>query len=108
MGLRLERIFRCHEQYQEQCEKNITWTIFPILRRIISSPENHKLGITYNKHDINRPGYGMLNPFMFFLDKYTFFRGNSYLTPEYIHNTELTYTFKNKCLTPSSPSATAA
>lgn len=57
--------------------------------------EDHKLGIAYNKR-INRPGYGMLNPFMFFLDKYTYFRGNAYLTPEYIHNTELTYTFKNK------------
>ncbi|WP_298709516.1 TonB-dependent receptor [Chitinophaga sp.] len=57
--------------------------------------EDHKIGATYNKR-INRPGYGQLNPFMFFLDKYTFFRGNSYLTPEYTHNTELSYTFRNK------------
>lgn len=57
--------------------------------------DDHKVGATYNKR-INRPGYGQLNPFMFFLDKYTFFRGNSYLTPEYTHNTELSYTFKNK------------
>lgn len=57
--------------------------------------EDHKIGATYNKR-INRPGYGQLNPFMFFLDKYTFFRGNSYLTPEYTHNTEFSYTFKNK------------
>ncbi|WP_109698651.1 outer membrane beta-barrel protein [Chitinophaga deserti] len=57
--------------------------------------DNNKMGFTYNKR-INRPGYGQLNPFMFFLDKYTFFRGNSYLTPEYTHNTELSYTFKNK------------
>ncbi|WP_126248693.1 TonB-dependent receptor domain-containing protein [Chitinophaga rhizosphaerae] len=57
--------------------------------------DDHKVGATYNKR-INRPGYGQLNPFMFFLDKYTFFRGNAYLTPEYTHNTELSYTFKNK------------
>lgn len=57
--------------------------------------ENHKLSLAYSKR-INRPGYGMLNPFMFFLDKYTFFRGNSFLTPEYTHNTELSYVFKTK------------
>nr|WP_308198896.1 outer membrane beta-barrel family protein [Chitinophaga sedimenti] len=57
--------------------------------------DNHKLSLAYSKR-INRPGYGMLNPFIFFLDKYTFFRGNAYLTPEYTHNTELSYVFKNK------------
>src|SRR5690606_35912731 len=50
--------------------------------------DDHKLSLAYSKR-INRPGYGQLNPFLFFLDKYTFFRGNSYLTPEYTHNTEL-------------------
>ncbi|WP_168208791.1 outer membrane beta-barrel protein [Chitinophaga sp. XS-30] len=57
--------------------------------------DDHKLSLAYTKR-INRPGYGQLNPFLFFLDKYTFFRGNSYLTPEYTHNTEMTYMFKQK------------
>lgn len=57
--------------------------------------DNHKLGLAYSRR-INRPGYGQLNPFMFFLDKYTYFRGNSFLTPEYTQNTELTYMFKQK------------
>lgn len=57
--------------------------------------DDHKLSLAYSKR-INRPGYGQLNPFLFFLDKYTFFRGNSYLTPEYTHNTELTYMLKQK------------
>ncbi|WP_295117663.1 TonB-dependent receptor [uncultured Chitinophaga sp.] len=57
--------------------------------------DNHKLSVAYNKR-INRPGYGMLNPFLFFLDKYTYFRGNAFLRPEYTHNTELTYVFKTK------------
>lgn len=57
--------------------------------------DDHKLSLAYSKR-INRPGYGQLNPFLFFLDKYTFFRGNSYLTPEYTHNTELTYMFRQK------------
>lgn len=57
--------------------------------------DNNKVSLAYSKR-INRPGYGQLNPFVFFLDKYTYFRGNSYLTPEYTHNIEMTYMFKQK------------
>lgn len=57
--------------------------------------DDHKLSLSYNKR-INRPGYGQLNPFLFFLDKYTYFRGNPYLLPEYNHNAELSYMFKQK------------
>ncbi len=57
--------------------------------------DNHKLGLAFSRR-INRPGYGQLNPFMFFLDKFTYFRGNSFLTPAYTQNTELTYMFKQK------------
>lgn len=67
--------------------------------------ENHKLSLAYSKR-INRPGYGQLNPFVFFLDKYTYFRGNSYLTPEYTHNTELSYIFKQKYIASLSYSRT--
>ncbi|UYQ94080.1 TonB-dependent receptor [Chitinophaga horti] len=67
--------------------------------------ENHKLSLAYSKR-INRPGYGMLNPFYFFLDKFTFFRGNSYLTPEYTHNTELSYIFKTKYIVSLASSVT--
>ncbi len=79
---------------KNRIKRNYT-DFFPNITVDYKFSDDHKLGATYNKR-INRPGYGQLNPFMFFLDKYTFFRGNSYLTPEYTHNTELTYTFKNK------------
>ncbi|MGN7721649.1 outer membrane beta-barrel protein [Chitinophaga sp. 22620] len=98
VGLRLEQTIS--DATSNTLKSNVKRTYldyFPNFTADHKFSENHKLGITYNKR-INRPGYGMLNPFMFFLDKYTFFRGNSYLTPEYIHNTELTYTFKNKYL----------
>ena len=67
--------------------------------------DNNKLSLAYSKR-INRPGYGQLNPFMFFLDRYTFFRGNSYLTPEYTHNTELSWMFKQKYIAAVSYSRT--
>ncbi|WP_346318481.1 outer membrane beta-barrel protein [Chitinophaga sp. YIM B06452] len=96
VGLRLEQTIS--DATSNTLKSNVKRTYldyFPNFTADHKFSDNHKLGITYNKR-INRPGYGMLNPFMFFLDRYTFFRGNAYLTPEYIHNTELTYTFKNK------------
>ncbi|MGX5819776.1 TonB-dependent receptor domain-containing protein [Chitinophaga lutea] len=68
---------------------------FPNFSADYKFTDDHKVGLTYSKR-INRPGYGMLNPFMFFLDKYTYFQGNPFLAPEYIHNAELNYVFKQK------------
>lgn len=96
VGMRLEQTIS--DATSNTLKSNVKRTYldyFPNFTADHKFSDNHKLGITYNKR-INRPGYGMLNPFMFFLDRYTFFRGNAYLTPEYIHNTELTYTFRNK------------
>jgi hypothetical protein len=55
----------------------------------------HKLSLAFTSR-INRPDYEQLNPFLFFLDKYTFGQGNPFLKPEYAKNTELSYMFKQK------------
>lgn len=68
---------------------------FPNFSADYKFSEDHKLGISYSRR-IERPGYNWLNPFLFFLDKYTYFHGNPYLRPEYTDNTELSYTFKQK------------
>jgi len=43
---------------------------------------------------IGRPNYQQLNPFLFFLDPYTFQRGNEFLKPQFTDNLELAYTYK--------------
>ncbi len=43
---------------------------------------------------IERPRYEDLNPFLFFIDKYTYGAGNPYLLPQYSNNIELSHTFK--------------
>lgn len=53
--------------------------------------DNHQMGLSYSKR-INRPNYGNLNPFEYFLDQYTFEKGNPYLRPEYTHAFDLSYT----------------
>ncbi len=42
---------------------------------------------------IDRPDYGSLNPFLFFLDQYTYQAGNPYLQPQYSTNIELSHTY---------------
>ncbi len=49
--------------------------------------------LNYGKR-IRRPDYESLNPFVEFLDRYTFEQGNPYLVPEFSHNIELSHTFK--------------
>ena len=44
---------------------------------------------------IDRPDYGDLNPFLFFLDEYTYQAGNPYLQPQYSTNIELSHTYHN-------------
>ncbi len=48
--------------------------------------------LAYGKR-INRPNYQDLNPFEYKLDELTFQKGNPFLTPEYAHNVQLTYTY---------------
>lgn len=64
---------------------------FPSVFLNYNLSDNHQLGLSYSKR-INRPNYGNLNPFEYFLDQYTFERGNPYLRPEYTHAFDLSYT----------------
>lgn len=43
---------------------------------------------------IDRPAYQDLNPFMYFLDNYTYEAGNPFIRPEYTWNAELSHTYK--------------
>jgi ferric enterobactin receptor len=45
---------------------------------------------------INRPSYGTLNPFVRFLDAFTYERGNPTLKPELTHSGNLSLTFEGK------------
>ncbi len=45
---------------------------------------------------IDRPGYNNLNPFVYYLDPYTFKRGNPFLRPELTHSTSVSMTYEKK------------
>ncbi|MBK7871002.1 MAG: TonB-dependent receptor [Saprospiraceae bacterium] len=52
--------------------------------------EQQKLGISYSRR-IDRPSYQRLNPFVFFVDPFTFVQGNSFLQAQYTDNIELSF-----------------
>jgi outer membrane receptor protein involved in Fe transport len=55
---------------------------------------NNKNALRYSySRRTGRPNYQQLNPFLFFLDPYTFEKGNTYLKPQFTDNVELTYTY---------------
>jgi iron complex outermembrane receptor protein len=43
---------------------------------------------------IDRPAYQNLNPFISFIDRYTYSTGNPYLQPQYSNTVEISHTFK--------------
>jgi iron complex outermembrane receptor protein len=50
------------------------------------------LGFTYSRR-IDRPSYDNLNPFIYYLDQYTYSQGNPFLKPQYTQSFELNYTY---------------
>jgi hypothetical protein len=93
VGLRLENTIAKGNQLTtgEQFKRNYT-QLFPTFYLQYSLNEKNQFVINYGRR-INRPDYEDLNPFMHFLDRYTFEQGNPNLKPQFSHNVELTYTY---------------
>lgn len=66
--------------------------LFPSVDLSYSANENNILNLSYAKK-ITRPNYKKLNPFEYFLDKFTSEKGNPYLKPQYTQSFSLSYIF---------------
>jgi len=71
--------------------------LFPTLYLTYQASEKNQFTLNYGRR-IDRPAYQDLNPFLFFLDEYTYQAGNPYLQPQYTQNVELSHTY-NRSLT---------
>ncbi|MCB0716309.1 MAG: TonB-dependent receptor [Chitinophagaceae bacterium] len=67
--------------------------LFPTVFFQFKPNDKNTFGINYGKR-INRPDYEDMNPFLLFLDRYTFEQGNPNLRPQFSHNIELSHTYK--------------
>ncbi len=71
---------------------------FPTAYVSYNANEKHQFKFSAGRR-INRPDYEDLNPFLFFLDKYTYESGNPFLRPMYSNVFELAHTFKQNFTT---------
>ena len=66
--------------------------LFPTAFLSYELNENNQLTLNYGRR-IDRPAYQDLNPFLFFLDEFTYQAGNPYLQPQYTQNVEASHTY---------------
>lgn len=68
--------------------------LFPSISMQHMIGEKHSLSYSYSKR-LNRPNYQDLNPFIGYLDDYTFSKGNPFLNPQYSDAIGVNYGFNN-------------
>jgi hypothetical protein len=95
LGLRVENTVSKGNQATtgEQFERNYT-QVFPTAYVGYVMNKKNQFSLSYGRR-INRPNYQDMNPFLYFLDKYTYEAGNPYLKPQFSHNIDLTHSFNS-------------
>ncbi len=101
-GLRLENTNYTGNQFGNPIKpdsgfKKSYTGLFPTLFAGYKLNDKNQFSFSYGRR-ISRPDYESLNPFIFFIDKYTYEAGNPFLKPMYANVLELSHTY-NKFLT---------
>jgi outer membrane receptor protein involved in Fe transport len=99
LGLRFENTQSTGRQLTtgESFERNYS-QLFPTAYFQYRINEKHSLGVNFGRR-IRRPNYSSLNPFIRFIDRYTYSKGNPDLKPQFGNNFELTHNYKNILVT---------
>ncbi|TCD07083.1 TonB-dependent receptor [Pedobacter frigidisoli] len=96
IGLRTEQTNSKGNSVNEQkVVKRSYFDFFPSLSINQTLSENNQLGFSYSRR-IDRPDYKSLNPFVYFVDLYTFSQGNPFLNPQYTNAFQLSYNYKKE------------
>lgn len=67
--------------------------LFPTAYIQYTADKKNSFVLNYGRR-IRRPDYQSLNPFINFIDRYTYQQGNPNLKPQFSHNIELSHTYK--------------
>ena len=81
----------------QRVERNYL-NLFPTLFLSRQLDSTNVLNLAYSRR-IDRPDYQNLNPFVYYLDPYTYQQGNPFLRPQYTNSVELTHVYKNAVTT---------
>ncbi|MBD0368538.1 MAG: TonB-dependent receptor family protein [Flavisolibacter sp.] len=94
LGLRMENTNARGTQVTTGEKFNRHYTqLFPTAFVQYKMNKTNTFGINYGRR-IRRPNYESLNPFIMFIDRYTYQQGNPNLKPQFSHNIELSHTYK--------------
>ncbi len=95
LGLRGEQtVSNGHQYVGDSTVKRNYFQLFPTIFMQKKIGENNTYGLTYNRR-IMRPDYEDLNPFVYYLDPYTYSQGNPFLQPQIANSVEASYAFKS-------------
>lgn len=98
-GLRVENTNYDALQYgnitqPDSAFKNSYTSLFPTVYLSYKMNDKNQWGFSYGRR-INRPNYEDLNPFIHYLDQYTYDVGNPFLKPMYADKFEISHTYNN-------------
>ena len=98
-GLRLENTVAngLQKTTGEDFDRNYT-QLFPTAYFQYKANGKNNFGANIGRR-VNRPNYQSLNPFIRFIDRYTFSMGNPELRPSVSNNIELSHTWKSQITT---------
>jgi iron complex outermembrane receptor protein len=99
IGFRYENTSYSANQYGNPTKKDSAFkknygNLFPTVFLSYTVNKNNQFAVSFGRR-IDRPAYQDLNPFLFFLDKFTYESGNPFIKPQYTNNAEVSHTYKN-------------
>lgn len=81
--------------------------LFPTTYLSYNADSNNTFTVSVGRR-IDRPAYQQLNPFMFFINKFTYQVGNPYMLPQYTNSIEFSHVYRSMITTTLSYSSTHA
>jgi outer membrane receptor protein involved in Fe transport len=94
LGLRAEQTnSKGNSVTDERVVKRHYLNLFPSVFLNQELSKSHDIGLSYSRR-IDRPDYGSLNPFISYLDLYSYRFGNPFLKPQYTNSFEFSYSYK--------------
>ena len=98
-GLRYEHTNYTGNQYGNPLREDSSFTnsygsLFPTVFVSYKLNDKNQFAASFGRR-IDRPAYQDLNPFLDFIDVYTYEQGNPFLRPQFTNNFELSHTFKS-------------
>lgn len=99
LGMRYENTSYTGKQYGNPTRNDSSFkrnygSLFPTLFMSYKANDKNQFAFSFGRR-IDRPAYQDLNPFLFFLDKYTYEAGNPFIKPQFTNNFEVSHTYKN-------------